>query len=402
MTSFSHLPAELVELFASYLAQRELCAFSRVNKSLNSLVLPFLYRYIDLIIRPGESMPRIDIFCYNILKDSRRAARVERLSLGPSSENGVKDGQRWLPRDRHFDDEALYRLAMAALDEEPLVTSEDYLRDAIMQREYSAYATLLVLVLPTLQQLDIADFAYSTMDRLLTVLRNLDADRTWNQRQPSPALLERLACIKTASCNIDRRSGLPYPDGKGLVYLDHILNLSGLEALEFSVTDTQAEMSRAVNLGGLGHWPNRLLVSRVRTTNITKLVIRHSTSCALSVRRLLACTPQLTSFTWDIAYDCFDRQQAPERWIDLDAWTTSLSVARNRLRTLVFAVEYFDSSKFAFEQPRIGSRHYGFLDLTGFDQLHTSEVPIPFLTGDIDFSITADIYPLLPPYLKHL
>lgn len=402
MATFSDLPAELVEYIAFYLAQRDLYTLSQINKGLNLLVVPSLYRHVDLIIQPGERMPRIDRFCLNVLKDPRRAALIEKLSLGPSSEKGVKEGQRWLPRDRRFDDEAMYKLAMTTFDEEPLIMGEDYLRDAIMLREYAAYATLLVLVLPALQQLDVADFTYSTMDRLYTMLRSLDAKRARIQRQPATALMERLARIKTASCNVDRRSGLPHPDQKGRIYLDSVLNLPGLEALEFSVSDTQAEMNRAVNPGGMMHRPGRLLVSKVRTTNITRLVIRHSTSCALSVRPLLACAPQLTSFTWDIAYDCNGRQEPPERWIDLDAWTTSLSVSRHTLQTLVFAVEYFDSSKFAFEQPTIGSRQYGFLDLTGFDHLHVLEVPISFLTGDVDFSITADIYPLLPPRLRHL
>ncbi|KAF1348277.1 hypothetical protein EJ07DRAFT_68003, partial [Lizonia empirigonia] len=85
---------------------------------------------------------------------------------------------------------------MAALSDETLITSKDYLRDAIIQREYSAYATLIVLTLPTLQQLDIADFTYSMMDRFHTVLRNLGAKRTLSQRYASPALLTRLSCIK--------------------------------------------------------------------------------------------------------------------------------------------------------------------------------------------------------------
>ena len=402
MADFSHLPTELVEFIASYLAQPDLYKLSQVDKNLNTLVIPYLYRHVELAIHPGEKLPRIDIFCLNILSDTRRAARVKTLRLGPSSEEGVREGQRWLPQDKFFDDDAMYQKAVTAMNDETLITSGDYLRDAIIQREYSAYATLIVLTLPTLQQLDIADFTYSAMDRLHTVLQNLDAKRAWNPRHASPALLDRLANIKAASCNVDRRSGLPYPDEKGRVQLDRVLNLPGLETLEFSVTDTQAEMSRAFHPGGMTHWPNRLLVTQVRTTNITKLVIRHSTSCALSVRPLLACTPQLVSFTWDIAYDCHGREEAPERWIDLDAWNTSLSAVKNTLEVLVFAVEYFDSGRYAFEQPSIGTRQFGFLDLTDFEHLHTLEVPIPFLTGDVEFSITADIYPLLPPYLRHL
>lgn len=402
MAVFTLLPTELVEFIACYLAQEDLYRLSQTNRSLNTLVIPYLYRHVDLMIHPGEKMPRIDRFCRNVLSDSRRAARVETLRLGPSSEDGVKEGQRWLPRDRSFDDESMYTKVADALEQESLISDGDYLRDAIMQREYSAYAAVMLLTLPALQQLHIADFTYSSMDRLHTVLQNLCDERSWTTRHASPALLDRLAHIKTVSCNVDRRSGLPYPDDKGRVQLDRVLNLSGLTTLEFSVTDKQAAMSRVFNPGGIADWSTRLLISRVRATAITKLVIRHSTSCALAIRPLLACAPQLTSFIWDIAYDCCDRNEAPERWIDLDAWNTSLGVASRTLETLVFAVEYFDSGKFAFEQPRIRTRQYGFLDLTSFERLQTLEVPIPFLTGDGEFSITTDIYPLLPPCLRHL
>lgn len=403
MAAFSLLPTEMVEFVAAYLAQHDLYALSQTNRSMNTLVIPHLYKHVDLMIYRSNSLPRIDRFCLNILNDPRRATRVQTIQLGPSSGEHIKEGQRWLPRDRHFDDDDMYRKAMDALHGEPLISEEDYLRDAIIQREYSAYAALLVLTLPNLQQLDIADFTFSTMDRLHTVLHNLYDERAWHSRHASAALLGRLACIEHVSCNVDRRSGLPYPDEKGRVFLDRIFNLSGLRRLEFSITDKQAAMSRTMWPGGnTTHWPSHLLVCQVQATNITKLVIRHSTSCALAIRPLLACTPQLTSFTCDIAYDCHDRDDAPERWIDLDAWNTSLSVSRRTLEALVFAVEYFDSGKLAFEQPKIGNRQYGFLDLTGFERLHSLEVPIPFLTGDVDFSITADIYPLLPPYLRHL
>ncbi|KAF3041511.1 hypothetical protein E8E12_003888 [Didymella heteroderae] len=402
MAAFSQLPTELVEFIASYLAQQDLYAISRVNKSLNTLVGPYLYQHVDLVIQAGEKMPRIDRFCQNILNDPRRAARIESLRLGPSSEEGVKEGQRWLPRDKCFDDEAMYQKALTVLDNEPLIASGDYLRDAILQREYSAYAVLIVLAASALQQLDISDFKYSTMDRLHTILRNLDAERPWNERHASPALLERLTRITAVSCNVDRRAGHPYPVEKGHVYLDQVLNLPGLKKLEFSVTDTQAMMGRAFNPAGMTHWPSRLLTTRVQPTALTKMIVRHSTSSALAVRPLLGCTPQLLSFSWDIAYDCRDRNEAPEHWIDLDAWNTSLRAVSKTLEILVLAAEYFDSGKFSFEQPKIGARQFGYLDLTGFERLHTLEVPIPFLTGDVDFSITADIYPLLPPYLRHL
>jgi|TARA_R110002003_G_scaffold214_47_gene16407 hypothetical protein len=89
----------------------------------------------------------------------------------------------------------------------------------------------------------------------------------------------------------------------------------------------------------------------------------------------------------------------PSRWLDLPAWN---EVLPKSLKTLVLSVENYDSSAFPFKQPRIGDKLFGYLDFTNFTKLHTLETPFPFLTGDADFSITTDIYPLLPPNLRHL
>jgi hypothetical protein len=72
------------------------------------------------------------------------------------------------------------------------------------------------------------------------------------------------------------------------------------------------------------------------------------------------------------------------------------------LKILVFSVENCDTSAFPFQQPRIGDKLFGYLDLTNHNKLRTVEVPFPFLTGDAGFSITTEIYPLLPPNLRHL
>jgi hypothetical protein len=100
MAVFTLLPTELVEFIACYLAQEDLYRLSQVNRSLNTLVIPYLYRHVDLMIHPGEKMPRVDRFCLNVLSDGRRAARVETLRLGPSSEDGVKASVGSLETDR--------------------------------------------------------------------------------------------------------------------------------------------------------------------------------------------------------------------------------------------------------------------------------------------------------------
>jgi hypothetical protein len=104
MASLSHLPVELVESIYAYLPQSTLYAAAQVNKGSHALAVPFLYRHVDLFIQPGDKIPRIDRFCLNVLKDPRLAAHVETIRLGPSSSEGVTEGQRWLPRDAHFDD----------------------------------------------------------------------------------------------------------------------------------------------------------------------------------------------------------------------------------------------------------------------------------------------------------
>jgi hypothetical protein len=66
------------------------------------------------------------------------------------------------------------------------------------------------------------------------------------------------------------------------------------------------------------------------------------------------------------------------------------------------SIEICDQGEFPFQQPRVGEKLFGYLDLTRHTNLYTLEVPVPFLTGDVDFSITTEIYPLLPSNLRHL
>ncbi|CAO2648372.1 Nn.00g076390.m01.CDS01 [Neocucurbitaria sp. VM-36] len=401
MATFSHLPTELVEYVMSYLEQSEVYAFAQVNKSLNTLAIPFLYRHVDLFIPPGDRLPRIDRFCLNIINDSRLASRVETLRLGLSPLEGVKEGQRWLSTDKHFDDGLMFDKAMETLNNETLVAAGDYLRDAIGMREYSAYAALILLVLPTLHHLEIADFKCASLDHLHTTLRNLDAKSRWNSRQPSKALLERLSSIKQVSLNVDRSSGLVYPRDLGRSTLDHILNLPGTTELEISIPDGQEP--------GTGHLPpghpgilRHQLITTIRPTNITTLIIRHSGPLVQILNSLFTCTPQLRSITYDMFYDCKERDTIEDRLVDLAAWNDLLQIVKMTLEKLVFSVEYCDTDLYSFKQPRIGDKLYGYLDLTNLSRLHTLEVPFPFLTGDVEFSITTEIYPLLPPNLRHL
>lgn len=223
MASFAHLPAELVEYIVGYFYQSDILTICRLNKNLHALASPFLYRHVDLYIPPGNNnVPRIDRFCLNIVNDSRLASRVESLRLGLRPDEGVKEGQHWLPADKHFDDGLMFSKAMDAMSNKTLVAVGDYLRDAIGMREYSAYAALILLVLPALQHLEIADLKSATLDHLHTVLRNLNAGTTWNRRHASQALLERLSSIQQLSLNTDSFSGLVYRRDPGHPTLDHL------------------------------------------------------------------------------------------------------------------------------------------------------------------------------------
>jgi hypothetical protein len=90
------------------------------------------------------------------------------------------------------------------------------------------------------------------------------------------------------------------------------------------------------------------------------------------------------------------------RLVDLASWSETLRPLEATLEMLVFSIEYCDTSDYFFNQPRIRDRLYGYLDLTFFSQLHTLEVPFSFLTGDAEFSIGTEVYPLFPPNLRHL
>lgn len=404
MPSFSHLPNELVEDIVSYLAQADQFSLCQINKSLHALVNPILYRHVDLFIPPGDKVPRIDRFCFNIIDDDQLARRVESLRLGLRPDEEVKVGQRWLPQDKHFDDGLMFSKAMDALNNETLIAAGDYLRDAIGMREYSAYAALIILVLPFLQHLHIADHKGATVDHLHTTLRNLDPGSTWNRRHASEALLERLSSIKMISINVDAHSGIVYrKEGFARSSLDYLLNLPGLTSLELSVPDGQ-ELGTSQLHPGHPNISSRQLVTSVRPTVITTLVIRHSGPLLQILLSLLSCTPKLRSLTYDLFYDCSGRDRVEPRLIDLAAWTDGLAPFKETLEILIFSVEYCDLDLYAFQQPRIADKLFGYLDLTNFTHLHTLEVPFPFLTGDVDFSImqTSDIYPLFPPNLRHL
>jgi hypothetical protein len=394
MATFSTLPTELVEYIVSYLAQHDRYAVCRLNKGLSNLAIPFLYQHVDLFIPPGNKLPRIDRFCLNIINDTHRANNVESIRLGLSPSEHVRQGQRWLSPDKTFDDQLMFRKALDALADETLVAAGDYLRDAIGMREYSAYAALILLVLPKLQRLDVADYKSATFDHLHNIFRNLDPGTTWNRRYPSRVLLERLSSIKEVTLVFDRKSGVVYPGEDNRNPLGHFLNIPCIEKLELFTVG-----------GGTHHFGVPIhspMVDRPRATNITTLILRHSGAFAPPLQSLFESTPKLRSLTYDFFFHEDTPSPAHGHHLMIDALGEYLKPLRSTLEVLVLSAEYCDRSAYFFAQPRIGDKLYGYLDLTYFTKLHTLEVPFPFLTGDVEFSITKDIYPLFPPNLRHL
>lgn len=396
MAVFSDLPPELVENIVSHLVQRDIHVVSRLNRALSTLATPFLYRHVDLCIPPGDFTPRIDRFCFNIVNDHRLANRVVSLRVGLRPEEGVSSGQHLLTRDPRFDDSLMFSKAKEAMCSETLIAATDYLGDAIGMREYSAYAALILLVLPSLQHLAIADLQGATLDHLHTVLRNLDSGATWNRRRPSQMLIDRLSSIKTVSINVDNLGGMAYRRDPCRSTLDHVLNLPAVTKLEISIPEGQR--------GGAFLLTNQTtqLVNNIKAANITTLVIQHSSPQLLVLQNLLEHTPQLKSLTYDIAFAGSEQATRDSRLIDLSAWGDKLRLIKDTLEILVLSAEYYDTELWAYKQTRSKDMFFGYLDLTNFTKLRTLQVPLPFLIGNAAFSIAAPACPLLPPKLEHL
>lgn len=267
---------------------------------------------------------------------------------------------------------------------------------SLEMREYSAYAALILLTLPSLQRLDVADYKSATFNHLQTMLRNLEPGTLWNGRVSSQALLRRLSSIKRLSLLFDRKTGMAYPRSNDHFGPDHFLNLPCIEILELSISGgTQHQASDGRRL-----FPP--LIHRIRPTDITTLVFRHSGAYTPSLLSLLECTPKLRSLTYEFFFDRNGMTSESGHLVNLASWSDILRNFESTLEILVFSLEYCDTSAYFFDQPRIKDRLYGYLDMTYLSQLHTLEVPIPFLTGDVEFSIGTDIYPLFPPNLRHL
>jgi hypothetical protein len=397
MAKFPLLPEELIEHIISCLDQAGLYSACQLNKALHRIAIPFLHRHVDLRILPDKTPPRIDRFCLAVLNDVRLASCVKTLQIGllPNAESRRHFSS--LPCDSSFDDHAMSIRAMDILGSDPLmwtdttqVSLQIAIEQPILHREYGAYATLVLLVLPNLHEVNFTDRPRMASAPFHSVFQIISSPLFGGRDFPLQRLCNRLSSIMTVSYNFNQTSGVHHPDDQRVVDLDSVLNLPSIKKLEFSINEKQATRSMDT------------LVRNIRASTITVLVIRHSTPVLEYISLLLACTPQLGSFTYDIFWDKHESGAAPTRWIDLDEWNSALRTVKDTLVSLAFAVEYCDTGSIPCDQPRIGDKIHGYLDLADFNQMKRLEIPIPFLTGDVEFSITADIYPHLPPYLQDL
>jgi hypothetical protein len=264
-------------------------------------------------------------------------------------------------------------------------------------REYSSYALVILLILPSLQRLDLAEYLSASFGRLHKILRHLQTSTVWSNPLLPRTFLHRLSSIKHISFNFDKHSGEAYRE----TYVDDsfgdLLVMPSTTKLEISIP------SRRVVGGRFSIFRQRLLMrDRIRPTNITSLVVRHSPPTAEWLPAMFECMPHLRSLTYEIWMDLKNRDDEPSPSLGLHDWNDRLMQIRDTLEVLVLSVEYSDRSSLSFKQPRIGNKLQGRLDLTMFGRLHSLEVPLPFLTGDAEFSMMTEIRPFLPPNLKYL
>ncbi|EUC45714.1 hypothetical protein COCMIDRAFT_94890 [Bipolaris oryzae ATCC 44560] len=391
MASFSTLPNELLEQIVARLSQHDTSSFCRLNSHLHILATPFLYRHVDLFVPPSNKLPRIDYFCLNILQDARKASNVRSIRLGVSSGESVTQGQRQLPHDSSFDHAYLLQKAMDIWTNETMFPTNAHLKEALETREYSAYAALIILILPSLQHLHVTDCKSTTYDYLQALPDTLAPESLGTPRFLAQSLVRRLSSITHTSLVFDQARGIAYRDPDTYLSADHFLNLPNIQSLELSVR------------GGLRHQStlstNVPLIRRIRPTNITTLVFRHSGAFIASTRSLFQCIPRLRSLTYDFV---FDGRSMPDPVVNLAAWCDVLQAFQSTLEILVFSIEYCDKLVWFYSQPRISMVMNGHLNMTHFPKLDTLEVPLPFLTGDPEFTMETPVAHLLPPNLRHL
>jgi hypothetical protein len=394
--ALSDLPSELFEQILLYLPQSTFYSLSRVSKALNAIITPHLYRDITLLARSGYHVPRVDRLFFNILDEPTLGKHVRSLRIGVEPHAQLRDLRRCMP----INNEAKHQLSVAKAMSfihswRPLIYEDDF-RDGMEVNDYGIFATLLFLmVLPTLQCISISETGDGTLRPLKYVLDNI--------RGGSGQLLHRLESIKEVTYNFDHRMATLNPHS--LAAADGLWNsliLPKIRSLEISACTDSPTRTRSVAVS-----PRfRPFQPSFKLTFLTSLVIRSTINVAEILHGLLPETPQLRSLTCETFCDISQNPLASRRgeWIFLGQWNAELSAVKDTLQVLVLSVELSNGDCTFFDQPDLKPHVSGRLELSGFDQLHTLEIPVPFLTDDAFLWIGSDtnFSPYAPPNLHHL
>ncbi|KAL1601624.1 hypothetical protein SLS60_006539 [Paraconiothyrium brasiliense] len=274
----------------------------------------------------------------------------------------------------------------------------DDFREGLETNDYGVYAALLfLLVLPTLRHISIADNGDETLRPLKYVLDNIRAE----EASEDGPLLRHLESIKAVTYNFDDDTATPDPRTR-MDEMRQSLVLPDIESLELStVTHSQARARPTLNRF-------RSFKPSSTLAFLSSLVIRSTMNIAETLHGILAETPQLRSLTCEAFCDTsktsLETVGPPMPWISLEQWNAELSAVRYTLETLVISVELSNGDSTFFDQPDLKPHVSGRLDLGRFDQLHTVEIPAPFLTDNAFLWIGSDTnyLPFAPPNLRHL
>ncbi|KAK3216686.1 hypothetical protein GRF29_1g662594 [Pseudopithomyces chartarum] len=395
MAKLSDLPSELFEHILADLNQTAYHALSLVSRSLYNFVIPYLYRDVDLLVRSSRHVPRVDRLFFNILDEPALGKHIRSLRIGVENHAHLHDVRRCMPKTSKAEHDRNYQKAVAFMDTWPDILDTGDSCEALESNDYGAYAALLfLLVLPTLRTVSIAENGDETLQPLKTILQKFNTEID----KENSSSLRFIEGIEEVVYNVEHETARPYRHpAQNTLWL--ALKLPFIKKVEVASLDCINILWNARQHSFSNLSPPPPLIS------LTTLILRHVTKVAETLLTILPETPQLRCLVLEACRDNSEVDVASgPAWVLLEEWNAALRVVQNTLQTLVISAEYYDSNCSFFAQPSMKQQFGGRLDLSGFDQLHTLEAPVPFITGDLSISIFMDtnFLPYAPPRLRHL
>lgn len=390
MANLSDLPSELFQHVLADLDQPAYHALSMASKSLYNFVIPYLYCDIDLLVRSNDHVPRVDRLFFNILDEPALGKHVRSLRIGVENHARLRDIRRCMPKESKSEHHRNYQKAMAFMDTWPEILDSGDSCEALESNDYGAYAALLfLLVLPTLRRISIAENGDETLQPLKSILEKFKSQMD----EGALSSLRPIEGIEEVVYNVEDDTAKPYRSHvRDALWL--FLKFPFIKKVEVASIDST----------GMLRWNTRVALPPP-LISLTTLVLRHVNRATEMLSNILKETPQLRCLVFEACHDSSEHRLASRQlWIPLEEWNIALRAVQNTLQTLVISVEFYDSDSFFFNQPSIKEQFSGRLDLRSFDQLHTLEVPVPFITGDPSISIFMDTnyLPFAPPNICHL